>query len=148
MSSASSRKFTPAHAPLRGCNWPLRNLPGIKLEDCRKLSEINLDSTHDLLRCSTSLAEQTKLAQQLQLHIHHVQKWRALADLARLPSVGESYCGLLLHAGVPSVKQLALLNPGQLHRQLLRLQVVATGDRHQCPDPALVQAWIVEAKRL
>jgi Domain of unknown function (DUF4332) len=120
----------------------------MKLDDCRKLEAVNLRTTHDLLRQSTTLAAQTKLAQQLQLHIHHVQKWRALADLARLSTVGNTYCGLLLHAGVPSVKQLALLNPGQLHRQLLKLHVIATGDRTQCPNAALVQTWIMQAKQL
>jgi hypothetical protein len=86
------------------------------------------------------------LAQQLQVHLHHLQKWRALADLARVSSVGCTYAGLLLHAGVPSVAQLAQQVPGPLHRHILKLQVSLIQRPDRCPNAGLVNGWIQEAK--
>ena len=144
MSNVSSHRFF----GLQGKNWPIADLPGLEIEDCQQLAEIGLHTTKDLLHYSKSLSQQTHLAQQLRLHIHHIQKWRALADLARIPSVGQTYCGLLLHAGVPSVRHLASLAPGRLHRQILKLQVAATQRKDLCPNAGLVQQWIDQAKQL
>ncbi len=140
---------SPSHqfAAFQGKSWPIADLPGVKPEESTQLAAIGLHSTEELLRQSTSVAQQTTIAQALHLHLHHVQKWRALADLARLPSVGQVYCGLLLHAGVPSVQHLATLAPGRLHRQILKLQIVATGRTAQRPETGLVQQWIQQAQQ-
>ncbi|NEO63853.1 MAG: DUF4332 domain-containing protein, partial [Moorea sp. SIO4G2] len=45
----------------------------------------------------------------------YVNKWVALADLARIPSIGCQYCGLVLHAGICSLTQLAQTPPGLFH---------------------------------
>jgi Domain of unknown function (DUF4332) len=143
VSHSSSHRFT----AFQGQSWPIADLPGLKPEESTQLAAIGLHSTQDLLRGSTSVAQQTAIAQALHLHLHHVQKWRALADLARLPSVGAGYCGLLLHAGVPSVQHLATLAPDRLHRQIRKLQIVATGQVVQCPATGLVQQWIQQAQQ-
>ncbi len=143
MPNSPSHRF-PA---FQGKNWPIADLPGLKLDESEQLAAIGLHTTHDLLQNSTNLAQQTAIAQQLHLHVHHIQKWCALADLARLPSVGQTYCGLLLHAGVPSVRHLASLAPGRLHRQILKLQIVATGQANIRPEVGLVQQWIQQAKQ-
>lgn len=143
MANANLRQFS----SFPGRVWSIAELPGLKAAECAQLATINVITTADLLHNSNSIAQQTQIAQQLQVHLHHVQKWRALADLARLPSVGLQYCGLLLHAGIPSCKHLALMNPGRLHRQILQLQVASTRRRDLCPDAGLIQSWIQEAKR-
>jgi Domain of unknown function (DUF4332) len=141
--NSPSHRFT----AFQGKNWPIADLPGLKLEESAQLAAIGLHTTQDLLNNSSNITQQTAIAQQLHLHVHHIQKWRALADLARLPSVGQTYCGLLLHAGVPSVRNLATLAPGRLHRQILKLQIVATGQTISCPEAGLVQQWIQQAKQ-
>jgi hypothetical protein len=140
---------SPSHRfpAFQGQNWPIADLPGLKLDESAQLAAIGLHTTRDLLHNSTNIIQQTAIAQRLHLHVHHIQKWRALADLARLPSVGHTYCGLLLHAGVPSVRHLATLAPGRLHRQILKLQIVATGQTNICPAAGLVQQWIQQAKQ-
>lgn len=127
--------------------WPIADLPGLKPTECEQLARLNIVTTADLLHNSNSISQQTVIARKLQVHLHHVQKWHAMAELARLPSVGTQYCGVLLHAGIPSVKHLALMNPGRLHRQILQLQVKSTRRRELCPDAAMVQSWIHEAKQ-
>jgi hypothetical protein len=129
-------------------SWPISELPGISVEDCHQLQQLNILTTRDLLRQSTTAETQAKLAQKLRLHLHHVQKWRALADLAMVPSVGKDYCGLLLHAGVASTVQLANLLPGQLYRQILKLQVSTLQRPDLCPNAGLVELWIQQAKQL
>jgi hypothetical protein len=142
MEGINSRRFSPR----QGRDWPITDLPALSDADCQQLADLGIHTTIDLLRHSQNLERQTRLAQRLQLHLHHVQKWRALADLARVPSVGRQYCGLLLHAGVPSVQHLANLLPGRLHRQILKLQVNALQRVDLCPNAAIVEQWIRQAK--
>ncbi|MEO0969399.1 MAG: DUF4332 domain-containing protein, partial [Cyanobacteria bacterium J06639_18] len=80
------------------------------------------------------------------IHVLEVNKWVALADLARIPSVGLQYCGLLLHAGVVSAAHLATIPPYRLHKQILRLQVATMQRRDLCPAVEEVQQWIQQAK--
>jgi Domain of unknown function (DUF4332) len=144
MPSSSSREFSQFLAQ----SWSIADLPGISAEDCLQLKQLKIATTRDLLRHSMTLEAQSNLAQQLHLHLHHIQKWRALADLAMLPSVGTDYCGLLLHAGVISTSQLASRLPGQLYRQVLKLQVSTLKSPDRCPNAGLVELWIQQAKQL
>jgi hypothetical protein len=134
--------------PGRSLSHPLTDLPGLSAQDSQRLASLGLHTTVDLLRYSRTLQHQTQLAQQLQVHLRHLQKWRALADLARVPSVGCTYAGLLLHGGVPSVAQLAQQVPGQLHRHILKLQVSLIQRPDLCPNAGLVDCWIRQAKLL
>ena len=85
------------------------------------------------------------MASKLQLHLQYVNKWIALADLARIPSVGTQYCGLLLHTGMISVAQLAQTPTHRLHQQTLRLQVATLQRRDLCPAIELVKQWSQQA---
>jgi hypothetical protein len=144
VTSSNSRPI----APCQPCFWPMANLPGINTDDCRRLDDLELGTTRLFLAQSRTPEQQAGLAQKLQLHRHHIQKWRALASLAVVPSVGCEYTGLLLHAGVASVGQLGDLVPGQLYRQVLRLQVAVFRSRDRCPNAAVVDLWIQQAKQL
>jgi hypothetical protein len=144
VTSSNSRPI----ATCQPCFWPMADLPGINADDCRRLDELGLGTTRLFIGQSRSPEDQAGLAQKLQLHPHHIQKWRALASLAVVPSVGCEYAGLLLHAGVASVGQLGNLVPGQLYRQVLRLQVAVFRRRDRCPNAAVVDLWIQQAKQL
>jgi len=88
------------------------------------------------------------LANQLQIQSRYINKWVALADLARIPSVGCKYCGLLLHAGVSCVTQLAQTPVNRLHQQILRLQVAMMQRKDLCPHVEEVAVWIKQARDL
>jgi hypothetical protein len=77
-----------------------------------------------------------------------VNKWVVLAGLARVPSVGTQYCGILLHSGVISVAQLAQTPTHRLHRQVMRLQVATLHNRNLCPAVELVQQWSHQAQAM
>jgi Domain of unknown function (DUF4332) len=88
------------------------------------------------------------LAGKLQIHSQHINKWVAMAELSSIPSVNCQYCGLLLHAGIASVSQLAQTPVHRLHQQILRLQVATMQRRDLCPSVEEVQLWIQQAKAI
>jgi predicted flap endonuclease-1-like 5' DNA nuclease len=127
-------------------NWAIQNLPGLSSEHCALLVAAGISTTLELLRQSRTPVQRQALAQQLQVHIQHVNKWVALADLARIPAIGCQYCGLLLHAGVSSPAQLAQISLPKLHQQLLKLQVAMMQRQDLCPPVDQVARWIQQAR--
>ncbi len=129
-------------------NWPIEQLPGLSLEDSTKLTDCGITTTIQLLQQTLTQNDKQVLATKLQLNIKYINKWVALADLARIPSVGCQYCGLLLHAGIGSVVQLAQTPVHKLHQQILRLQVATLQRRDLCPPASEMQIWIKQAQNI
>jgi hypothetical protein len=125
---------------------PLQALPGLSTEQLQLLHQVGLKTTADLLQAARSPAQLEAIAVQLKIPLRYLQKWVALADLARLPSVGSDYCGLLLHSGVASVAQLAAQAPGRLHPQIRKLHTMTMRRSDLCPTPDQVVQWVQEAK--
>ncbi|BAZ15953.1 hypothetical protein NIES4071_78260 [Calothrix sp. NIES-4071] len=130
------------------CNWSVEELPGLSEQDKLQLHNCGIDSTNQLVKEGKTLQKRTELANKLQMHLTYINKWIALADLARVPSIGTEYCGLLLHAGVISVVQLAQIPTHRLHKQILRLQVATMQRSDLCPAVDVVQQWIQEAQAI
>jgi hypothetical protein len=133
---------------VKDSNWQIEELPGLSEDEINNLKNCGVTSTFALIKQGKNLQEKLLLAQKLEVNIQHVNKWVALADLARIPSVGIQHCGLLLHAGIASVMQLVTTPPHRLHRQILRFQVATLQRRDLCPAVEQVQQWIQEAKKL
>lgn len=133
---------------ITNCDWPLDQLPGLSEQDRKQLNTAGITNTGELLKKTYTLNHRQALANHLQIQIKYVNKWVALADLARLPSVGCEYCGLLLHAGVGSVNQLAQMPIQRLYQQVMRLQVATMQRRDLCPSVDMVQRWIQQAQLL
>ena len=129
-------------------NWAIEELPGLKQDEIDNFKSKGFTSTLSLVKQGKTVQEKVILAQKLQVHVQYVNKWVALADLARIPAVGTEYCGLLLHAGIASVMQLTTTPPHRLHKQILRLQVATLQRRDLCPAVELVQQWIQQAKSI
>jgi Domain of unknown function (DUF4332) len=128
------------------CNWAITDLPGLDPNLGKDLDEVDLTDTCQLV--GLSLQQQIDLATNLGHHPRHIQKVVAMASLAQLSSVGCDYCGLLLHAGVASVAQLALTPVNQLHRSVLRLHVAVLQRNDLTPTVDRVQRWVTQAKQL
>jgi predicted flap endonuclease-1-like 5' DNA nuclease len=142
----SSQHQIPAKNP--SSDWQIEELPGLSTEEQLQLQNCGMSTTKQLLQATRTPEARIKLANQLQVDIHHVNKWVALSDLARIPSVGTEYCGSLLHAGIVSVAQLAATPIYRLHKQVLRLQVATTQSRALCPGVEVIQQWVQQAKLL
>ncbi|MFW6358998.1 MAG: DUF4332 domain-containing protein [Chroococcales cyanobacterium] len=127
---------------------PIEALPGLSEEVRSQLKSLKITTTAQLLEKAKTPQQKQILASQLQIHPQHINKWVAMADLARLPNVGDRYCGLLLHAGIASVAQLAQTLPHRLHQQILRLQVKTMQRRDLCPSVDEVKIWVQQARSL
>lgn len=128
--------------------WSIERLPGLNPQEQKLLQSQGINNTKDLLQQAHNSVSQQDLARRLRVNQKYVSKWVALADLARLPSVGDRYCGVLLHVGIISVVQLAQTHFPQLHRQIMRLQVAMLRQTEQVPSISQVQTWVAEAKIL
>ncbi len=133
---------------IKESNWMIEELPGLSQDEVDNLKNCGFTTTLALIKQGKTVQEKLILAQKLQIHLQYVNKWVALADLARIPTVGTQYCGLLLHAGIASVMQLANTPPHRLHKQILRLQVATLQRRDLCPAVEQVQQWIGQAKSM
>lgn len=133
---------------IQPCDWPIEQLPGLSDRDRSYLQELGITTTGQLLQKASTLQSKQALANQLKIKSQYVHKWVALADLARIPSVGCQYCGLLLHAGVSSVTQLAQTPASKLHQQILRLQVATMQRRDLCPQVEDIVVWMKQARAL
>ncbi|MGB7443111.1 MAG: DUF4332 domain-containing protein [Coleofasciculaceae cyanobacterium] len=136
------------YSALRPCNWSIEQLPGLSEDDQSKLRESGISTTRQLLKKASTPQLKQDLANQLQVNSQHVNKWVALADLARIPSVGCQHCGLLLHAGIASIVQLAQTPAHRLHQQILRLQVANLQRRDLCPPVEEVSKWVRQSRDL
>jgi hypothetical protein len=130
------------------CNWSIDHLPGLSSQEQTKLKEFGITTTRQLLQTTSTPQLRQALANQLQIKTQYVNKWVALADLARIPGIGCQYCGLVLHAGVCSVNQLAQTPIHRLHQQILRLQVALMQRKDLCPHVDQVASWIKQARDL
>ncbi|MGD1907835.1 MAG: DUF4332 domain-containing protein [Leptolyngbyaceae cyanobacterium] len=128
--------------------WPLSQLPGLSAEHQAQLQAVGLLTTTELLQTTSSAAAIQTLATRLGLPNRYPRKWHALSSLSRLPSVGCEHCGLLLHVGVQSPQQLAVMAPGRLHGQIKRLHTASMQRADLCPTPDQVVMWIQEAQQL
>jgi Domain of unknown function (DUF4332) len=138
----------PANSKSVSADWSIDQLPGLSAEDLTRLTAYGIHTTLELLQKGKTLEQRTLLSNQLQIHIKHINKWVALADLARIPNVGCQYCGLLLHSGIASPGHLLQTPPDRLHRQMLRLQVTNLQRRDLCPTFAEVEQWSQQARLL
>ncbi|MEG4520031.1 MULTISPECIES: DUF4332 domain-containing protein [unclassified Microcoleus] len=127
-------------------DWPIAHLPGLSKENQSQLAECSITTTGQLIRLTKTQAAKVLLANQLQINIQYVNKWVAMANLARIPSVGCQYCGLLLHAGVASPAQLAQMPVERLHQQVLRLHVATMQRNDLTPSVDRVQKWVQQAR--
>lgn len=127
-------------------NWYIEQLPGLSSQEAAQLQANGIATTQQLLQQCRTNTQRQALATQLRVKIETINKWVALADLARIPSVGCQYCGLLLHAGIISVAQLAQTPLQRLHQQILRLQVATLQRRDLCPSQSDMQTWIHQAR--
>ena len=128
------------------CYWSIDKLPGISPKEQKLLIKYGINTTQILLRKSADSQARNDLAAQLQIPVKYINKWSALSDLARIPSVGCQYCGLILHSGIASVTQLSQIPIQKLYSRVRHLYVANTQKRELTPSISLVKQWITEAQ--
>lgn len=127
---------------------PLDHLPGLSAAHAQAMAQLGLTTTAQLRQWGHSMERRQQLAATLRVPLRYVTKWVILADLARVPAVGCQFNGLLLHAGIISVPQLAASSAQRLYTQLRRLHVATMQRNDLCPTADQVNLWIQQAKAL
>lgn len=133
---------------MKSLYWSIDRLPGLQQSEIELLQKHNLTDTKQLLERANCPKTKEDLAVELKLNLKYIMKWTALSDLARVPSVGCQYCGLILHSGIVSVARLARTPFPRLHLQITRLQVATLRRRGNLPSIAVVKQWVEEARSL
>ena len=128
--------------------WSIDKLPGISKKDQDLLTSKEIYTTQDLLAKVKTTQDKYTLANKLQIPLKYINKWSALADLARIPTVGWEHCGAILHSGIASVAQLKQTPFSKLHSRLKRLYVANTRNKDLSPSVEQVKQWIEQAKLL
>jgi Domain of unknown function (DUF4332) len=131
---------------IQPCYWSINKLPGLSIQEQELLDKHGIETTQDLLINSQTLRAKNFLSSKLGLHIKYINKWVALADLGRIPSVNYQYCGLLLHSGIASVTQLSQTPLHRLHPRIKRLYVATMQRKDLSPPVEQVKKWVEEAK--
>ncbi len=138
-----------APAPIEG-QTRLRKIPVEKIEGIgpvysRKLGEVGIKTTNDLLSFGKNRKGREELVEKTGISALLVLKWVNMADLMRIQGVGEEYSELLEKAGVDTVKELRNRNP----ENLLAAITQANGTYklvRRLPSLSDVESWVKEAK--
>jgi PAS domain S-box-containing protein len=126
---------------------PIVNIEGIGPAYASRLNEVEIETTADLLvaggtrKGRQDLSEKTGLSQKL------VMRWVNIADLMRIPGIGEQYSELLEAAGVDTVKELRHRVPENLHKAILDVNEEKNLVRRP-PHLSEVQSWVQAAKEI
>jgi len=126
---------------------PIEKIEGIGQVYTQKLAEIGIKSTADLLEYGKDRKGREDLVEKLEISNKLVLKWVNMADLMRIPGVGEEYSELLEKAGVDTVKELRNRNPKKLQAAL----AVSNEMHHlvrRLPSQSNVEKWVESAKEL
>jgi predicted flap endonuclease-1-like 5' DNA nuclease len=116
-----------------------------ELED--KLHQRGILNSDQLLAVARTPAGRKALAEVAGVKPEVILELANRADLARVKGIGGVFSDLLEHAGVDTVKELAMRNPGNLYAKL-----VETNARKlfagRNPTRNAVAAWVAHAKEL
>ena len=122
-------------------------IEGIGPINAKKLNDINIYTTTDLLEAGETPTQRREIAQKTGIDSDRILRWINMADLFRIKGVGEEYSDLLEAAGVDTVVELSKRVPENLHAKML--EVNAKQNLVRRPPPlGEVNQWIAEAKTL
>ncbi len=134
-----------ARRRLRRRSIKVEKIEGIGHVYARKLAEVGIKTTDELLDFGKSRKGREELVAKTGISALLVLKWVNNADLMRIKGVGEEYSELLEKAGVDTVKELRNRNPKNLLDAM-----VQTNETHKLvrklPTLADVESWVKEAK--
>jgi PAS domain S-box-containing protein len=112
-----------------------------------RLGEIGILTTEDLLTAGATRKGRQELVEKMGVSDKLILRWVNIADLMRVPGIGEEYSELLEAAGVDTVKELRNRNANNLYNAL----IVANNEKslvRRVPHLTEVQSWVQAAKEL
>jgi PAS domain S-box-containing protein len=140
----TAEEVVPAPTPRRRLT-PIEKIEGIGPVYARKLLEVGIKTTDDLLYAGKSRKGREDLVEKTGISSLLILKWVNMADLMRIRGVGEEYSELLERAGVDTVKELRNRLPQNLWETMSKENETHKLVR-RLPTLTEVEAWVKEAK--
>jgi two-component system sensor histidine kinase/response regulator len=131
----------------KAASYPVLKIEGIGPVYAEKLAEIGIKTTEDLLNAGKSRKGREELVEKTDISSKLILRWVNIADLMRVPGIGEEYSELLEKAGVDTVKELKMRNPQNLYRAMSEANEQFSLVR-RVPSQAEVENWVTTAKDL
>jgi predicted flap endonuclease-1-like 5' DNA nuclease len=129
-------------------DYPIIEIEGIGPEYKEKLTELDINTTQDLLERARTAEMREKLAEETGISGKLILEWANHADLMRIKGVGEEWSDLLEEVGVDTVPELAQRNPNNLWEAIEEFDVSKSHMVRQKPTKDQVAEWIEQAKGL
>lgn len=125
----------------------LTKIEGVGKADAQKLEAAGISTARALVKQGADPQGRRAIAAQTGIKGSLILRWLNHIDLFRIKGVGDEYANLLVAAGVRTVRQLALRNPKNLYRKMVKLNQAERLVR-KLPSLAQVKDWVAQAKRL
>jgi predicted flap endonuclease-1-like 5' DNA nuclease len=125
----------------------LKEIEGIGPKYARQLAAAGVRSTEALLKLGATKKGRKELEVKTGIGHKSLLEWVNLADLFRVPGVGEQYSDLLEEAGVDTVLELSIRKPDALTEKLMKINT-AKNLVNRPPSAKVVAKWIKAAQKL
>jgi predicted flap endonuclease-1-like 5' DNA nuclease len=125
----------------------IKEIEGIGPEWAKKLADIGIKTTDNLLKAGATTKDREELGKKLGLDTKPVLEWVNRADLHRIKGVGEQYSDLLEKAGVDTVVELSKRIPENLLSKMLEVNEKMKAVKRP-PPLSSVKKWVEQAKNL
>ncbi len=126
---------------------PVNKLKGVSDELEARLKKRGIFNSAQLLDAARTPASRRELAESVGVEPRNILELTNRADLARIKGIGGVFSDLLEHAGVDTVKELAMRRADNLYAKLLEVnaQQKLAG---RAPTQTAVEGWVAQAKSL
>ena len=128
-------------------SYPIEDIEGIGPAYGKKLGEVGVKTTADLLNLCCDKKGRQDMAEKSGISEKLLLTWSNLADLMRISGIGPQYSELLEAAGVDTVKELRNRKPENLADAMKK-----TNDEKKLarttPTTDMVTKWVSDAKEL
>ncbi len=125
----------------------IAQIEGVGRVYAEKMAAQGIRNTDQLLALGATRKGREELAQKTGISHKLILEWVNLADLMRVPGIGEEYSDLLEESGVDTVLELRNRKAANLHARLIetnrRKKLV-----RRVPSLKEVTSWISHAKKL
>jgi len=123
------------------------DIEGVGPVYAKKLSEVGIKTTDDLLKAGATAKDREELARKAGIDSKHILDWVNRSDLYRIKGVGQEYSDLLENVGVDTVVELANRVPENLLAKMLEVNKAKKLVRRP-PPISSVKNWVEQAKKL
>lgn len=125
----------------------ITKLRGLSAAHATELKGMGIYYSDQLLKAAQTPADRAALAEKLGVESQVILELANRADLSRVRGVAGVFSNLLEEAGVDTVKELAMRNPGNLLAKMVEVNAQMTiAGRNPAMDE--VMSWVAQAKAL